>query len=193
MSNQDKRNASQRIEDLERAMMSLYQTADNMARDLMTIKDAIKILGNKVDAIVKASSRGETLSDEVVAAIMVENNVEELKNKLNMLVAQGILVPEAVVSATSFVVGREVDDSGKVVNPRLQFTMSGLQEQVREKIVGAVPGQTLTLEEGKLKFEVLESYAIQTPQPPSEESSDESSSESSESASEAPAEEQASS
>ena len=37
---QKQRTASQRIDDLERSM-SLYQTADNMARDLSTSKDAL--------------------------------------------------------------------------------------------------------------------------------------------------------
>lgn len=159
---QDKRTATQRIEDLERALMSLYQTADNMARDLMTIKDAIKLLGNKLDAVVQASERG-TVNNDVVAAIMVENNVSELKSKVDNLVAQGILAAEEAITDKSFVVGREVDSEGKVVNPRLQFTMGALPPETSAKLVGGMPGQVITLQEDKLKFEVLETYAIQTP------------------------------
>lgn len=158
----EKRNATQRIEDLEHALSSLYNTADNMARDLTLVKDAIKLLGNKLDAVVKASARG-SLDDETIASIMVDNNVEELKNKVDTLISQGILVGEQSATATSFVVGREVDESGKVVNPRLQFTMAALQPEVREKLVGSMPGQTVTLQEGKLKFEVMEVYAITSP------------------------------
>lgn len=167
MSNQtDKRTASQRIEDLERAMMSLYQTADNMARDLGTIKDAIKLLGNKVDAIVKASSSSQPINDDVIAAIMVQNNVEELKQKVSNLVAQGVLSAEESITETSFVVGSEVKEDGTVANPRLQFTMQALQPELREKLKGAKAGQTVTLQEGKLLFNVLETYAIQQPKAP---------------------------
>lgn len=168
MSEQNKgtRNASQRIEDLERAMVSLYQTADNMARDLMTVKDAVKILHNKVSAIVTAYTRDKTFSEESVTAVMIDSNVEELKSKLNTLIEQGILVAEEVVTDASFVVGRELDDNNVVVNPRLQFTMAGVQETVRGKLVGAMSGDILLLEEGKLKFEVLETYQIQTPKAP---------------------------
>lgn len=167
MSNQaDKRTASQRIEDMERGLMALYQTADNMARDMMTIKEAIKLLGNKLDAVVKATSRGEQLSDEVISKIMVENNVEELKNKVQDLVNQGVLVAAEEVSANSFIVGREIDADGKVQNPRMQFVVSALAENVRTKFPGAKAGQTLELEEGKWKFEVQEVYSIQTPQAP---------------------------
>jgi hypothetical protein len=166
MSN-DKRTAIQRIEDLERALMSLYQTADNMARDMMMIKDAIKLLGNKLDAVVKASERG-SVNDTVVAQIMIENNVSELTEKVESLKAQGILTAETAATERSFVVGREIDAEGKVANPRLQFTMGALNPEVREKLVGGMPGQVITLEEGKLKFEVLEVYSINSPAPAAE-------------------------
>lgn len=173
MSNQaDKRTASQRIEDMERGLMALYQTADNMARDMMTIKEAIKLLGNKLDAVVKATSRGEQLTDEVISKIMVENNVEELKNKVQDLVNQGVLVAAEEVTANSFIVGREIDADGKVQNPRMQFVVSALAENVRTKFPGAKAGQTLELEEGKWKFEVQEVYSIQTPQAPQAEQSE---------------------
>lgn len=165
MSNQqEKRTASQRIDDMERGLMALYQTADNMARDLMTIKEAIKLLGNKLDSVVKASARGELLSDEVIAKIMVENNVEELKEKVTNLVSQGILVAAEEVGSNSFVVGRELGEDGTVANPRMQFVVSALQPEVRDKFPSAKVGQVLDLQEGKWKFEIQEVYSIQTPE-----------------------------
>ena len=158
-----KRTASQRIEDLERGVMSFYQTLDNMARDLQTIKDAIKLLGNKLDSVVKASANGEKITDEVISRIMIENNVEELKRKVTDLVTQGILAASDEVKANSFVVGRELSDDGKVQNPRMQFVVSALHPDVKDKFPGAKVGQTLNLQEGKWKFEVLESYDIVTP------------------------------
>lgn len=166
--NETKRSASERIQDLERATMSLYQTVDNMARDLMTVKDAIKLLGNKVDAIVKAAERG-SVNDNSVADIMIENNVSELKSKVDDLITKGILTYEATVTPESYVVGREIDETGKVVNPRLQFAMSALDPEIREKIVGAMAGNVLELATGKLKLEVLETYTIQVPSPAQEE------------------------
>lgn len=169
MSNQaDKRTASQRIDDMERGLMALYQTADSMARDLMTIKEAIKLLGNKLDSVVKASSRGETLSDEVIAKIMVENNVEELKEKVQNFVNSGALASAEEVGPNSFVVGRELADDGSIANPRMQFLVQSLNPEVRDKFPGAKAGQILTLQEGKWKFEVLEIYNVQTPKSPEE-------------------------
>lgn len=162
----DKRTASQRLDDMERGLMALYQTADNMARDMGTIKEAIKLLGNKLDSVVKASNNGEKLTDEVIARIMVENNVEELKGKVTNLVAQGVLVTAEEVTANSFVVGRELAEDGTVQNPRMQFVVSALNPEVKGKFPGAKVGQQLELQEGKWKFEVQEIYSIATPQPP---------------------------
>lgn len=158
--------ASERIDNLENTMMSLYQTADNIARDVLTIKDAIKLLGNKVDAIVKASVAGKPLTDENLASIMIENNVTELKGKVDGLITQGILVTEETVSADSFVVGREVDENGEVQNPRLQFAVASLQNDLKDKLIGQKTSSVVVFEEGKLSFEVMEVYKIQSPTAP---------------------------
>lgn len=154
-----KKTAAQRIEALENAFMSLYHTADNMARDLLTAKEAIKLLGNKLDAVVKLAK----LSDDDIAKLMIENNIDELKGKLKGLVDNGVLSAEEAVQENSFVVGRELDNEGVVVNPRLQFAMKAMPAKTQEKIKGAKPGDVITIEEGKLRFEVLESYKINPP------------------------------
>lgn len=159
----DNRSASQKIQDLEKAMMQVYQAVDAMARDLGVIKDAIKLLNNKVDSIVKISAKGEVVNDEVITKMMIENNCEELKQKVTVMQAQGILAPQEQIGADSFVVGSELNDEGETVNPRLQFALYALSPELQEKLTGAKVGDTLTLQEGKLRFKVLESYQIQQP------------------------------
>lgn len=159
----DNRSASQKIADLENAVMSTYQTLDNVIKDLGTIKDAIKLLGNKVDSIVKASVNGEAINDVVLSRIMIENNCEELANKVKIMLTQGVLVAQEQVSENSFIVGAELNDAGETVNPRLQFGIFALRPELQEKLKGTKAGDVINLEEGKLKFKVLESYAIQQP------------------------------
>ena len=163
---QDKRTASQRIDDLERGLMGIYQTADNMARDLMLAKDAIKLLGNKVQSIVQLLASGSAVNDDALSKQMIDNNIAELKEKVTNLVSQGILVPAVEVTDTSFIVGREINDQGEVVNPRLQFALNALGEELKSKIKAAKIGDTVTLQEGKLKFDLLEVYSIQVPKAP---------------------------
>lgn len=161
MSNQKQRSATERLSDTEQALQAVFQTLDNMGRDLMLCKDAIKLLGNKLDAVVKAAN----LSDDTISALMVQNNVDELKGKVDALIAQGILEATTTVDAQSFLVIREIDDAGKVVNPRLQFTMGALDPAISEKLIGGQPGQTIEVKEGALKVEILEVYGIKTAQP----------------------------
>jgi hypothetical protein len=158
---QDKRTASQRIEDLERALMSLYQTADNMARDLLTVKEAIKLIGNKLDVVAKAAN----ISDDTISKGMIDNNVAELKGKVTSLVENGVLVASEELLDSSFVVGQEVDTDGNVVNPRIQFTLGSLRPEVKAKIQAGKKGEAIDLEEGKLRFIITEVYSIVAPKP----------------------------
>ena len=160
---QDKRTASQRLDDLERTVMAAYQTLDQMARDLMTIKEAIKLLGNKTSAIATAAN----ISDETISKLMVDQNVAELKEKVTVLISQGILVAsDEPLADSSFVVGQEVDTDGKIVNPRIQFTLGSIQPEIREKIKAGKIGEAIELQEGKLKFLITETYKIVAPKAP---------------------------
>lgn len=187
MSN-DKRSASQKIQDLENAVGSFYQTLDNMARDLLTAKEAIKLLGNKLDAVVKAANTEAGINDEVIGQIMVQNNIEELKGRVTTMVSQGILVAQDTVTEKTFIVGRDVKKDGGIANPRMQFALQALQPAVREKLLGAKVNQLIIFEENQADFEVLEIYGIHAPQAPQAEPAP-----AQEVAAEAPATEQASS
>lgn len=159
--------ASQRLQDLENAVGQLYGVLDNMSRDLTLLKNASKLLDNKLSSVVKASSEGQAINDEVIGRIMLDNSVAELTNKVTNMVLNNILVPEEEVGENSFVIGQELEDNAeaKVINPRLQFALKALDPKVQAKILGAKPGQVVKIEEGKFDFKVLETYKIQDPKP----------------------------
>lgn len=163
----DKRTAGQKIADLENAVMSLFHVNDTMARDIMNLKEALKLLNNKVTAITQASNDGEPLTDEVLTRLMLENNVSELARKVDNMVSQGFIEKEEQVSENSFIVARELDDEGKVVNPRLQFALKQIDAQFQSKFLGTKAGDVLKLkEDGNVRVQVLESYKIQPPPAP---------------------------
>lgn len=164
----DTRTAAQRLADLELAAAQLFNATDHITRDLGMLKNAMKLLNNKVDAIVKASVAGEPITDAVLDRIMIENNVADLANRVTNMVVNGVVTPEEQVSENSFVVGAEVEDGGKVVNPRIQFALKALQPDLQTKLIGAKPGDSLKFKEGELNFKILESYKI-TPEPTPEE------------------------
>lgn len=162
----DTRSASQKIGDLENALMSLYQTADNMARDLMNVKEALKLLNNKLESVIKASAAGEAINDTVISRIMTENNVAELSEKVKVMVVQGIIAPSDQVADDSFLVGSELNDLGEVINPRLQFAVYAIRPEQREKLKGLRVGDTVVMTEGRPKYKVDEIYQIQQPKQP---------------------------
>lgn len=155
-----KKSASQRIEELEVAVGQLYSVSDFMVKDLTTLKNAIKLLNNKVSAMVEATRSGKDLTDEVLDSIMIENNVKELDSKVKEMITNGIVSSEESVSENSFIVGSESDENGKVVNPRIQFAIKALNQNFQEKLIGKKPGETVSFEENKLTFKILESYKI---------------------------------
>jgi hypothetical protein len=132
-----------------------------MARDLLTVKEAIKLIGNKLDVVAKAAN----ISDDTISKGMIDNNVAELKEKVTSLIENGVLVASDELLDSSFVVGQEVDADGNVVNPRIQFTLGSLRPEVKAKIQAGKKGEAIELEEGKLKFIITEVYAIIAPKP----------------------------
>lgn len=167
----DKRTASQRIDDLERAVMTLYQGSNNMARDLQLAKDAVKLLNNKLSAMQKASNDGEKLTDEVISRIMLENQIEELKGRVKALVDQGVLVATDTITEGTFIVGSEDEPAaadgtpGKTVNHRLQLPLASLEKDIQEKLNGAKIGDVVKFKDDALVFKVLEVYTIVNPTP----------------------------
>lgn len=162
----DRRTASQKLDDHEKAIGAMYQTMDNIARDLMMVKEAMKLLGNKMEAVIKAINSSTPLNDENLSKLMVENNIEDLKEKVDGLVSNGIIKAGEVITQASFVVVQELDVTGKVVNPRLQFSLSALNPEAQQKLIGAKVGDSAALTDSGSQFNVLEVYDIVPPSPP---------------------------
>ena len=157
------RNASERLADLENASLQLFHLNNTIAKDILVIKEALKLLDNKVNAITKASNGGEELTDEVLTRIMVENDMAVLAQRVSDMVSEGMLVAEENVSENSFIVGRELDATDKVIHQRLQFALKMVKPEHQAKVLGAKVGDTVDIEEN-VKFLVLESYSIHAPE-----------------------------
>jgi len=169
---QDKRTASQRIDDLERAVMSIFQVANNMSRENTLIKNALKLLDNKVECMQEASIDGEQLTNEVLTRRMKAKELQELKDKVTNLITQGFLVSADAIAEGTFVVGSETEPdaadgtAGKVIHERLQFTLASLEKPIQDKLIGAKAGSVVVFKEDALVFKVQEVYKIVNPTPP---------------------------
>jgi hypothetical protein len=175
---ENKKNATERLEDLEKTVLQINDTLNqiiqalqplnSMTRDLMNSKEALKLLNNKVDAIVKATNQGTPLSDENLSNIMTENNVQELAGRITKMVQDGVFVASDSVTKDSFVVVNHTSADGKVIEVRSQFLVSALNhEELKGKLEGLKVGGSTTLEDGS-SIKVLETYNIVVPEAPAE-------------------------
>ncbi len=165
---ENKKTATERLEILENTVNSIIQAIQplaNMAQDLMAIREATKLLNNKLDAVVKSINAGTALTDENLGQLMTENNAKELQDKVTKMVTDGLLAATDTIGKDSFVVISESDETGKVVNPRMQFLLSALQnEEIKAKLEGATVGTNIPVGDKGASLNVLEAYNIVVPQ-----------------------------
>lgn len=166
MSEEIKRSASERLEDLEKTVLSIInamQPLDSMHKDLTQTKEALKLLNSKVNAISRSLLEGKLPSDEVISGFMSESAALELKGKVDQMLSSGILVPATTATMDSFVVINESDASGTIVNPRMQFLVSALQlDDIKSKLVGSIVGANIPVGNEGASINVLEIYTIVT-------------------------------
>ena len=155
-----KKSASERIKNLEETLLGALKALSAVNNEQETIKEAIRLLGNKLDSVVKLLNSSQPLTNENISSVMVQNKADKLAENTALMVQNGILVKSETVDNNSFVVGREVMDSGEVINPRIQFTVESTQEHLKVKILGAKVLDKILVEEGKAKLELLEIYSI---------------------------------
>ena len=125
----------------------------------------MKLLNNKLDAVVKSINAGTALTDENLGQLMTENNAKELQDKVTKMVTDGLLAATDTIGKDSFVVISETDETGKVVNPRMQFLLSALQnEEIKGKLEGATVGSNIPVGDKGASLNVLEAYNIVVPQ-----------------------------
>ncbi len=173
---ENKKTATERLEILENTVNSIIQAVQplaNMAQDLMGLREAVKLLNNKLDVTIKCINSGTQLTDENLSQGMTENNAKDLQDKVTKMVSDGLLAATDTIGKDSFVVINEQDDSGKIVNPRMQFLLSALQnEEIRGKLEGATVGSNIPVGDKGGSLNVLEAYNIVVPQAPAAETAE---------------------
>ena len=165
----EKMNASQKLEALEKTMAGFAERVDQqfkiVADELNRISEINVALAKRLNAIIKSGDEGGVTSEGVKEAI-VNEEAKQLKAKVVMLVEQGLLRlnNEKVIDEDTFVVGREVDDSGKEINPRTQFLVRALHEEAKSQIVGKKAGDEIKEDKLKQTLIIMETYDVVQPE-----------------------------
>lgn len=170
MSEENKKTATERLELLENTVNNIIQAIQplaNMAQDLMALREATKLLNNKLDSVVKCVNTNTALTEENIGQVMTDNNAKDLQEKVTKMIGDGLLSAADTVSKDSFVVINEADETGKIVNPRMQFLLAALNnEEIRGKLDGAKVGTNISVGDKGGSLNVLEAYNIVVPQAP---------------------------
>jgi hypothetical protein len=72
-----------------------------------------------------------------------------------------VLDNTAPITDQTFVVGRQLDADGNVVNARLQFAVATMDKTIQDKLLDKKVGDSVIFEEGQPSFEPTEIYVIQ--------------------------------
>lgn len=166
----DNRTATQRIEDLEKVVTILYQSIGqstaglkNLASDMSLVKDALKILNKKTEAIIQLASESTGITVDGVSNAIVKMNVEELGAQVAGYVSSGHLTASEEVADDSYLVCEEFNAENVVVNPRVQFRLDSQDQATRDSFKGKKAGDTVSFGENKLGAKILEIYALTEP------------------------------
>ncbi len=154
--------AAQRLLGLEQSVSALDQALYNQAQQLSMIRDALSMLNEKVNAMITLSSLGQSFSDAAIDQVIEQKRVEDMKKKVDSLLEAGSLQKAEEVSNKSFLVVREMNgETGNVINPRLQFAVSILNQESLTKLLGKKAGDSVKFaEENPAIVEIEEIYDV---------------------------------
>ncbi len=152
-----KLNAKQKIEAIEDRLSGMDSQFMILAEEIDKIATVVQQVVRRLTAVVKA-----TESETGVQKIMLDNSIEELKDRVSFLIDQGALIKDdkRLINDMTFLVCREVDNESNVINPRIQFAILSLADDaVKAPFLGKKLGDIVTTEDG-VKLEVTEVYGM---------------------------------
>jgi hypothetical protein len=159
--------SKEKLENLsEQAMVTARRVGEmelilyNIARENEILKDALQLLHEKLDAVITLQNRGLPLIDSNINEAVVEMKENSLKERVNEMLSQGAIKLVDVVGEDSLIVSRELSKEGKVENPRLQFLVGRLIDELKSKFVGKKVGDLIQGEDNKLDIEIMEVYDL---------------------------------
>ncbi len=174
--NTDKRTATQRIEDLEKVITVLYQTVSqfkagldslpNLQGDMGLVKEALKLLNKKTEAIIQVAAPETGITANSVSALVVKMNVEDMTAQVAGYVASGHLVAAEEIADNSYLVVEESNADGAIANPRIQFRLDSQDPATSAVLKGKKVGDVVSFGENKFNAKILEIYSLAEPKAP---------------------------
>lgn len=158
---------SEKLKALESQLMATARRAGemeliiyNLSRENEVIKDALQLMHDKQEATISLIREGKLITDENINNKVTEFKEKALKERVENLLEQNKIQPSDEVSENSLVVSRELNEKGEVENPRLQFLVGRLSDEIKNQFLGKKVGDLVTNEGDVLDIEIIEIYNV---------------------------------
>lgn len=158
----NKLTADQRLKAMEGLLAQHHSKFEILADEIDKVSNLLVTLNKKVNAILEAGDAGQINKDSV-SGILLDKAVNELKNKVTELVNLKAIESRKdglIEDERHFVVSRELDADGNVVNPRTQFAVISLPEDLRSQFVGKKVGDLIKSDDSDVSVEIMEVYKL---------------------------------
>lgn len=174
--NTDNRTATQRLEDLERVVASMYQALGPalgqlealgpVKNELELVKEVLKLLNKRVEATIQLAKPETGITSDAVSAAMAQMAVAEMAGLVKGWLDSGALTTTDTVTDQTFLVCRELNSDGVEVNPRVQFRLDSQDQVTQDALRGNKAGVTVSFGENRFSVQILEIYALTQPKAP---------------------------
>ena len=145
---------------LGEALMSVVKEVTLIKRQqLPKLDSGLKELGQYVGAIERVLKNNTVLSRDTVTEALIANAVESMVAQIKGLLEAKIIQPAEVTTPSSLVVFRELDQGGKVVNPRGQFGLDTLDKKYLDLFVGKKVSDVISVVPER-SLEIMEIYEL---------------------------------
>lgn len=137
--------ALQRIETLEGALAQTIDAAQTLVQENATLKAQVLELSAQIKAIIEVQGIQESVNKDIV-----KQNVEELKGRITKLLESKEIEPCDIIGPKSFVAAKMLNKEGLEANPRIQFAMESIEEDVRQLLLDKKVGDEVQYNDSKV-------------------------------------------
>ena len=146
-------NTARRISEMELIVF-------NIARENEILRNALQLIHEKLEAVISLQNNNQSLTNENINEAVVKMKEASLKEKIDAMVKEGTIELADTVGEDSLIVSRELSKEGKVENPRLQFLVGRLVDELKNKFLNKKVGDLIVGEDNKLDIEIMEIYNL---------------------------------
>lgn len=151
--------ASQRLENLEYVAEQFLGANQTLVNGYSQLRSELQALKEMFVCSMELAEEGMIGSMDNIQKRLVDKSVKKLEESVKTSIEKGELVQCEEVQELSFVVCQEYNESKELVNPRIQFSLSNVQdEKLKADMLGKKIGESIQVLDSSNTLQLLEIY-----------------------------------